>query len=192
MKRSAITILFVLLAVMATAQRMPYGITARSMIAMYPDVKKELKITKDQDKQIQAAMQAQQKEMANGANLPPNFNPSNPMGMMDGILDPILTDEQKARLEQLFIQANGWYAVNDPKVADALGLNDDQKKQAGQIMADADGVAIEKMRGVRSQGAMNNIKKERDKTGEKIKDLLTADQQMKFQDMQGKPYKFKF
>ena len=174
----------------ALGQQMPIGTTPRMMLAMSPDVKKEIKLTKDQEKKILTAMQDFAKSAQSG-QFGAGFNMANPMAAMDPLLEPILNDAQKQRLEELFIQLNGGYALTDPKVAAALELADGQKEQVEAIDKEATEELTGMLSSVKSNKDLKAAKAKHKEFGEKIRALLTAEQAAKFVAMQGKAFKFK-
>jgi Spy/CpxP family protein refolding chaperone len=192
MSRLAIcTISLLLLASLCAAQRMPVGMTGRFMLVMMPDAKKELKITKEQDKQIQQVMK-EANDAARSGQMPAGFDFMNPMGHLDPKLASILTPEQAARLEELFVQANGGFSLLDSKVSTALGLSDEVNGQIKELNSEA---AAEQMRtlqgGMRSKADADKLKKVRADYGAKMLALLSPEQAKKFETMKGKPFKFK-
>ena len=164
------------------------GVDGRFMIATSPDVRKELKITKEQDKKLQEAV----KEMgasAQGGALPPGFDMMNPMGMLDPKLEEILDETQKHRLEELFVQSNGGYALLDKKVAAALELTDEQKSAVKEIDSERRKAVMDGM----SAGASGykGLKKKVEECGAKMLAVLTPEQTKKLEEMKGKPFKFR-
>jgi Spy/CpxP family protein refolding chaperone len=182
-----------LLAFGLAAAQTGFGMKGRLMIVMMPDAKKELKITREQDKQIQEAIKKADAEIRAGG-LPAGMNMMdmmNPMAMMDPILVPILDDVQKIRLEELFLQVNGGHALTDATVAAAMELDDDQKAQIKAIKAEASQDLLSRMSGLRSQSAANELKKKQKEFGDKMLAVLRPEQAAKFETAKGKPFKFK-
>ena len=107
----------------------------------------------------------------------------------------ILNPEQLTRVKQISMQQRGLQAVNDPKVAEALALSEDQKKKIMDIQEDA----RKEMQGLFTAGAGgDNAAREQNRekfaairksSEEKVKNVLTADQQTKLKEMQGEPFK---
>ncbi len=180
--------LLLLVAAACPAQRSMTGATSRLMISMMPDAKKELKVTKDQDKKIQEAVKTAQKEIEAGTR---QIDLSDPMGSMDIDFEPIFTEPQRSRLEELFIQANSGYALTDPKVAAALALTDEQREKAATAKSDATLELIKLMGEMRTASAMKAMKKRHIELGDKMLEILTADQKTKLETLKGKPFKFK-
>lgn len=170
------------------AQKMPVGVTGRAMILMAPDVKKEIRITKDQDKQIQKAIK-DLSDAAKGGGL--SFDLTNPMAALDPALDSILNDDQKKRLDELFVQSNGGFALLDKKVAAPLQLTEEQLTKLTALSGQANSEAMNAFQHARSAGSFKAIQKKHDEFGLQMKGVLTPEQAAKFETMQGKPFKFK-
>ncbi len=180
--------ILLLLAAVCPAQRSMIGATSRLMLAMSPDIKKELKVTKDQDKKIQEALKVMQAELQAGSR---QIDLSDPMGSMDIDLTPILDAAQCTRLEELYLQANSGYALTDPKVAAALALTDEQKDKTATAKAEATTELMNLMADMRSNSAVKALKKRQVELGEKMLEILTAEQRAKLETLKGKPFKFK-
>lgn len=187
MKRSLA--LVALLAVsIAIAQRSPTGNTNRTLLAMMPDVKKELKVTKDQDKKIQAAMKDLQ-EKAQSGQIAIDF--TDPMSSFDIDFGPILDDAQKLRLEELYAQYNGGFALADSKVSRALAINEETLAAIKAIKATAARELPQMLMQARSAGAAKEADKKREEFSQQMLALLTHEQKAKFETMKGKAFRFK-
>lgn len=159
----------------------------KMMTLMLPEVKKELKITKDQDKQLNQSMKEMQK------------NPSAMMGsgetLMDGVdkdLEAILSPEQYSRLVELWIQHEGPIVLHRKSLRTKLEVSEEQgeKLDAAHVEMQQAVQAI-MMKGIRSKGDANKLKAVQDDFGKKALAILTPAQAEKFTAMQGKPFKFK-
>lgn len=189
MKRLFVFFALAILAVSASAQ-IPGGNTSRMMLAIAPDSSKELKITKDQNRKIQDALKEMQKGMQ-GGGVPSGFDMMNPMAGMDAKIDEILTDIQKVRMEELFVQKNGGMSLTDAKVAAALVLTEEQTVQIKALSDDARTAVMEMAMKVRSNSDMKKMKEKQKEFGDKMLQLCTTEQLAKFETMKGKPFKFK-
>jgi hypothetical protein len=158
------------------------------MLAMDPGTRKEIKLTRDQDKKIQDALKQMQADMQAG-KIAIDF--MEPMASMDAVLDPILDESQRARLEELYIQANGGFALTDARTAPQLGLSDEQKDALKQIKAEANKDLMASMRSMNSNSAIKAAQKKRDQFADRMLATLTPDQKAKFEALKGKPFKFK-
>jgi Spy/CpxP family protein refolding chaperone len=170
------------------AQRSPTGNTNRTLLAMMPDVKKELKVTKDQDKQIHAAMKELQDKAQNGQL---KIDLSDPMGSFDIDFGPIFDDVQELRLEELYAQYNGGFALVDPKVSKALAIDEETLAKIKAIKATAARELPQMLMNARSASAAKEADKRREEFSLQMLALLTDEQKAKFETMRGKVFKFK-
>jgi RNA polymerase sigma factor (sigma-70 family) len=186
------------------------------------DVQKELALSEDQLKKIRELQNKQQKTVK--AMVPQNpldafKDPAAAMKEMqaaaekmkelakeiDKSVDELLTEKQGNRLREITLQQQGGHALQDPKVADALDLSREQKKQIQEIEA----AGAKKMQelgletfGNVFKGGPAAFQKESEKvtkqmqriwddTGEELLGVLTTEQKSKWKEMTGKPFKEK-
>jgi len=164
------------------------GVQGRFGIAMMPEAKKELKLTKDQEKKMQEAV----KELgasANGGSLPSGFDLMNPMSALDPKIEEILDETQKKRMEEMFLWVNGGFALLDAKVAIALELTDEQKAAAKELDSVRRKAMMEQMRA--GMSGYKAMKKDAEECGVKLLALLTPEQAKKFEELKGKQFKFR-
>ena len=159
----------------------------KSEVIMLPEVQKELKVSKDQQKQIQAAMTM----MPPGTGNPTMADPSSMMANMDAQTLAPLSPDQVARLNELWIQYEGPRVVQDKAVSDKLQLTDDQKSKIGTIWDGYQQMAMDRMQHMHMGSTLNGVKKALKEAGDATLALLTPDQAKTFTDMQGKPFKFR-
>lgn len=171
------------------AQLMPGMTVGRGMLVLAPDSGKELKVTKEQNKKIQAAIQESEKRTRAGDFS--GFDMNNPMAFLDPTLEEILTLEQKARLEELFIQRNGGSALLDKKVAAAMELTETQTESVKAIDREARPETMKLMMNLRSKKDADKLKEHQKAIGLKMLAVLTPEQSAKFEAAKGKPFKFK-
>ena len=189
MRALTLAIAALFLVVAASAQKSPFGLQGRTMLVISPDTKKELKITKEQDKRVQEAMKAMQQSLQSAGSI--SFDLFNPLAALDSKLPEILDDEQEKRLEELFIQANGGFALADAKVADALSLTDEQKSSVKAIKSESMSELMRGMQAARSTSSVKELEKKQGEYSEKMLALLQPEQKQKLETMKGKPFKFK-
>lgn len=170
------------------AQRNPMGITARSMLLVTPDVKKEIRVTKEQDKKLQEAIKQMTQDMQAG-KVAMDF--TNPLAPMDSKLPEIFDEQQLKRLEELFLQVNLGLALTDAKVATALALSDEQKASTKEMYSQATRTIAETMQTGGMTSRYKNAQKKRDEYAEKMLTILKPEQKEKFEMMKGKAFKFK-
>jgi hypothetical protein len=157
---------------------------AKSAVVTMPEVQKDLKLSGDQKKQIQAAM----KDMGNGGMTGDmaSMNDNMDAKMLTG-----LTPDQLARLTEIWMQYEGPRVLQDKTVADNLKLTDDQRATIKDIWSQYGDSMLASMQKVRSQSGMNAIKKMKKDADAATLALLTDGQVKAFTEMQGKKIKFR-
>ena len=158
------------------------------MIAMMPESKKELKLTKEQEKKMQEAVN-ELGNAANGGALPSGFDLMNPMASLDPKLEGILDDTQKKRLEEMFLWVNGGFSLLDARVAAVLELTDEQKDAAKILESERKKEMLDQMRA--GPSGYKAMKQKAEETGAKLLALLMPEQAKKYEAMKGKPFKFR-
>lgn len=113
-------------------------------------------------------------------------------------LPDILSTEQAKRFKQIELQVNGVHALARSNIQNELELNDTQIEKVKQIEAGLKRDVVAGFRGA-AAGPIRNmpelIGKARtlnDKATKKALDVLTAEQQKKWQDMTGEKFELKF
>jgi Spy/CpxP family protein refolding chaperone len=108
----------------------------------------------------------------------------------DVAIAEVLNADQAKRLKQIALQQQGPLALAHDDVAASVGLSDDQKQQVDDIRADA----MQEMRSV-GQGGGGDRRQMRERftsirkaAEDKIKAVLTAEQQAKWTELQGAPF----
>lgn len=163
------------------------GCTSRTMLIMRPEVKKEIKVTKDQDKAIQKAIEQMGQEAQSGAV---TFNMLKPFGALDGKLPEILGVDQVKRLDELFMQFNAGLALTDEKAVKEIGISDEQLVTLTELEKELTDSVLAVAR--TSPKDMSKAIKESNKLyGEKMLAVLTVEQEVKRKELLGKPFKFK-
>ncbi len=174
----------------ATPQRNPMGLTARIMLISDPSVKKEVKISKDQDKAIQKLMTDGAEEMK--TKLPENFDMMNPLSHLEPKLLPILSEEQMLRLEGIYMQANTGFSLADARIAALVKLTDAQAEQVAVGTKAAQDALMESMTSGRvSNNTLKEMAKKRLEAGQNLLKVLDEAQTKIFNDALGKPFKFR-
>lgn len=174
--------------VQALAQMPFLGPTPKFQVIMtVPEAKKDLKLTKDQDKQINEIIKA-----ATG------MSPNAAMGMggVTGVMSDldvkamaVLTAEQQARAKQIWIQYDGPVVLEDKEIADEVKLTDDQKSRVKIIWSDYQAKFLEKARS--GPMGLKGLKDVRKTANEATLAVLTPEQLKQFTDMQGKELKMR-
>lgn len=157
------------------------------MVLMLPEAKKELKLTKEQDKKLDTMVQ----------NLKPDFAGLTPgKSLFDGIdreIGTILDEKQHARLVELWIQREGAFVLLLDEIADRLELAADQKSKLSEIAGAYSGKLMEAMqKGLRSRADVKKIQDMQAEHEKQMIALLTEAQAAKFEQMKGKKFTFKY
>jgi Spy/CpxP family protein refolding chaperone len=101
----------------------------------------------------------------------------------------ILNPEQLTRLKQISLQQRGGWALADPEVAATLALTDDQKERIRAIEIQAH----DELRGAGRDGdraaARQKFESVRSSINQQMEAVLTPQQQAKWKEMQGEPFK---
>jgi Spy/CpxP family protein refolding chaperone len=103
-------------------------------------------------------------------------------------LPNILDARQLARLKQIALQRSGAEALRYTEVAKALNLTDEQKEQIKHIHIKM----REDIRSLRGEKTSKKIEEMRKGTGEKMMNVLTAEQKTMLKEMMGEPFKGQF
>lgn len=176
-------------------------------LAMRADVQKELSVTDDQktkltdlQKKQREAMQAQfSNGGANGGQRPDMAEMQKRMAEMrtqeHKDLAGILNEGQMKRLGELLLQREGNSALNNEATQKALGLSSDQVGKIKDLQAkqqEANQALREKMQNqeISREEYQDAQTKNRKTLDDELAKVLTADQQAKFKEMQGKPFTF--
>ncbi len=100
-------------------------------------------------------------------------------------VNEILLPNQQERLQQITLQLQGARALSDPKVADKLQLNDDEKKQLADLSSDYRQKMMDLFQGG-GQPDQDAMAKLRTEENDKSMAILTPEQKEQFTTMQGK------
>ena len=171
------------------------------MVLSYREVQKELKLDKSQ---TEALKKLQKEQIDAGKKLTGDKQGSDPtkaLGLSQQMQEQnaeysqkaqsLLTDDQRKRLSEIRVQIMGVQALFEPEIQTALALTDVQKENIASLSSE---YTQAKMRAVQEMGqnifggkgkmdAVNNEYKE------KVAKILTAEQNAKFKEMEGAPFK---
>ncbi|HYV36425.1 MAG TPA: hypothetical protein VE988_12010 [Gemmataceae bacterium] len=132
------------------------------------DVKKEIKLTKEQEDKLPAAY----------------------LEALAKVLEP----DQLKRLKQISLQSRDYTAFGDVTIQDELKMTDDQRKEIKTILSDAEKKKADLQAEAKggkgiggNQGQIQAITKE---TTDNIKEVLTAEQRRLYAEMLGDEFKF--
>ena len=152
------------------------------------DVQKDLAITDDQKAKMQDARQAagddQQAMRAAMTKVTEEISKEQLA---------VLTDDQKKRLTEIFIQVRGTQSILNADVQKAIELTDDQKTkiadlQKRQQQANQEIRAKQQDQTIDQQEAQAQMQKNNKVLAEELEKVLTDAQKAKLKDMGGKPF----
>ena len=146
-----------------------------------PEIRKELKVSKEQAKQLDEIVKNLSKASDSG-NL--QFNS---LSKVDADMVAVLDEAQQQRYFELSIQIRGAIAITDPLVVEKLGMSVDQAASAKKIRkATQDKVLDAARKGSRDSKLMENASKALEK---ELTALLTDDQRKAFTALGGVIFK---
>ncbi|MCE9559027.1 MAG: hypothetical protein K8R88_08760 [Armatimonadetes bacterium] len=186
MLRSALLFIFLSLSITAGAQLMPMGLTGAMMLLAMPEVKKEVRLTKAQEKQIQEIT----KELEKNPGQFGMFDMHYLTRPIDLKVVSILEPPQSARIRELFWQFNGLLALSETDLCEALGLSDSVKSSAKALIKTHDKVVMDEMMARKGKFDKKALKALGEKTALALEALLTPEQVETWKTLQGKPFKF--
>lgn len=173
----------------APAQGMdPFGMMSKPpMLLVRVDIKKEMKLSKEQSKQIeslnrefQEALKGGSKDLSSGMAV---FKVIDEIGER---MLKVLDDDQRKRLREIRIQSRGPSALLDDDVREELVLTPEQTQTIEAARTEARNAALVAARAGKADG------KALDKIGKVYEDAvmksLTVGQSEKFKALQGKPF----
>ncbi|MBS1723882.1 MAG: hypothetical protein JSS66_13120 [Armatimonadetes bacterium] len=172
----------------ALCQHMMPGLNGKIVLLAMLEVKKELKLTKQQEDQIREIQQKAQKDPT-GFGMPDMHYMLKPI---DVKVVEVLDEGQRARLQELWLQDNGPLAISEPSVAATLELDEATTGKVKEIGKEFDRASMDLLMAVQrthkmDKPAMEKLQKD---TNDKILALLSEGQLKKWQEMLGKPFKF--
>ncbi len=169
------------------------------------EVRKELNVTEEQKKEIDAALESMIPAGGGGFGGGQNLSDEERQKRFDEMrkrgeevqekVNKILKPEQSARLKQLSIQQQGANALMRPEVAKELGLTKEQEDKLTKIQESAG------PQGGQGRGGQNLSDEERQKFFTEMQErrakaqadmlaVLTDEQKTKFAEMKGKEFEF--
>lgn len=106
----------------------------------------------------------------------------------EAALKEILTADQLKRLKQITLQQRGASALADDEVADAVGLTADQKEKVRSINSEMRGL-FQGGGGEDREAMRKKFEEARASSNTKLEALLTPEQQTKWKELNGEPFK---
>jgi Spy/CpxP family protein refolding chaperone len=107
----------------------------------------------------------------------------------DKALSAFLKPDQHARLKQISLQLRGSMAFADPMVADALGLSAEQKEKLETLRRETGEAARALFQGGFNDETRKKLAELRQNANDKAINVLTSEQQAKWKQMTGEPFK---
>lgn len=163
-----------------------------------PEVRKELSLTEEQNKQVEAALEQAnpgrggfggQQDLSQEERQKRMEEMRKKMDEATASVKKVLTPEQNKRLEQLTLQRQGAGALARPEVAKQLGLSDEQKEKIAKIQ-ESTRVNFRELSDEERQKAFAEMPQKQEKARSEILALLTDDQKAKWSEMKGKEFTF--
>ena len=158
-------------------------------IALTPDVKKELKITSDQDKKLATVFEGVLQ--MEGEKIMVTMTPDTDLDKLEKDALAVLEETQRARLTEIWLQRLGGLALADEEIAKQLSLTETQKKSAAELLAKGSDQIMELMHSGPSEDAHKQAQTARKEVGKKMEALLDDKQKLAFEVLKGKPFKTK-
>ena len=187
-----IPVLCALLAALAPAPQsamMPIGLTGKFLMLHMEQVKKELKVTKEQDKAVAKLFETVSKDPSSmGMSMDMHYMTRS----LDAMIAPLLDEAQNKRLQELFLQYNGLLAVTEKEVVTALGLSEEVQAKATAIVKKHDRDAMTTLMETRKTHKVDtkHLKEIDEMAKADLTALLTAEQNEKWKTLVGAPFTF--
>ncbi len=144
------------------------------------EVRKELEIEADQEKQIEAV----QKELTTELDKSRKEITAKYQAKVDKVLQP----QQVERLQQISLQARGLAALTDPEVSKKLGLSESQVKDITAKREEGN-KKIQEL-GPFSRETFEKTQEIRQETNKAVLGVLSEEQQKKYETLKGKEFTF--
>jgi hypothetical protein len=178
--------------------RRPGFLAGRTILTLsiFDEVQAELKTSKDQNAKLDALLdklgpEVQDAIQASGGDFAEIFKAVEKINAKyDDECAKVLTADQNARVEQLFIQFNGAGAIVNPSISKDLAITDDQKTKIKAIQDDQRKKMMEQFQSGGPPDA-DTMKKLQDDQNAQLLKVLSDDQRTKFKTMEGAKFEFK-
>lgn len=154
-----------------------------------PEIKAELKLTSDQEKKILDAFEGSLQ--VDGDRIMLTLTPEADLDGMEKEAAKALSEDQRKRLDEAWIQELEGLALADEAVAKKLALTSDQKKSVEKVVAETAERLQELFMAGHDEGTQKEAAALRKEGGKKMLALLTADQSKVYEGLKGKPLKKK-
>jgi hypothetical protein len=176
-----------------------FGMGGGAMLLSNKSVQKELKVSDEQGEKLTTlARETMQKNMERFQGFQDLSQEERQAKMREAqaeltkSLDGILKPEQVKRFRQIEVQVGGINAFNQPRVAEALKLSDEQKEKVRGIAEDARGQFPSREDAQADPDAAMKKRAEITKAAtEKACAVLSADQKSSWKELTGEPFDYK-
>ncbi len=155
-------------------------------------VQEELKLSEDQVKQATQLVEKQRESLGGLRELSREERQKKieeQTGANKTAVAGILKEDQLKRLNQISLQQRGGRALVDPQVAEALSLTSEQKDRVKSIQESVQGEMRALFQGGDRQAAQQKLAEIRKTSDEKLLRVLTPEQQGKWKELTGEPFK---
>lgn len=166
--------------------------TRPAMLMIRNDVKKDLKLSGEQNKAIAKIESDMQKAVTSAGR-------SNDLGAMGGSIKAmkdadeavlaVLDESQRTRFTQIRIQVIGGATLLDPDLSKPLSLTDEQRSKAKELQDAHFQKVMDEMQHHHDRNLKKRLDKMRDEHDQAMIGLLTDEQKAKFKAMQGPVFK---
>ncbi len=181
------------LAAMASAQEPPPAkqlvLGKQIFYALAKDIREELKITEAQMKKIVDAFQGSLQ--VDGEQIMVMMDPSLDMDDCEKQAVKVLEEDQRKRLQEIWIQEIGAIAMVDDEIAKKLKLEDTQKKSVNKFLDEAAKELMDLFTSGEMHDQVKKSKAIREKASGKALEVLTEEQKKILESMKGKAFKRK-
>ena len=166
----------------------------RFVLLMDPAVKKEIKLTDEQDKKVQQELGDLIQEGPNGSKQL-MIGPGQDLDDVDQRIEKLLNAEQIKRLYELHLQRIGYRGLTLPRVAKELKISGDQEAKIESILEEYQRKLMEKMQEQQQEGGVIRVTPEMTaeldrEMAKELEKTLTAEQKKKWEAMQGAKFTF--
>lgn len=162
------------------------------MLLLQPSVCKDLNLSADKRDKIGNFADAQWKKAQALANLDEKHRDERFKEMTkenERFISEVLSKDQKKRLDQILLQTAGLLWVTRPEVAKELNLSSEQKKRAAQLQQEARDEMEQLIHETDEAQQDAELSKLRKTSRDRLMTLLTDEQEAKWKQMTGTPFK---
>jgi len=164
-------------------------VSKKIFLALTADVKKEIKLTDEQDRKMKDLFGDSLR--VDGEKFYLMMTPDLDLNQIEKDAIKLLDGDQTKRLTELWIQNLSGNAIASEEVGKELALTDDQKKKVERLIEEAGALLSELFMGGPDEESAKKAREITKKCGQKMIDSLTEEQKKKYEVMKGKEFKFK-